>query len=305
MAVSDAWREVARQQAGLLSRAQLTEAGVSARAVEHRVRGERWQRVSGTVVATTTGVLSTEQRLWLGVLHGGPGALVAGVAAELAGLRNWTRDVVTVLVPYESRVPAHLAGFRFVRSRRDLGSMRARGGGPPRCRLEPAVLLFAAAETNPRTAAGILAAAVQQRRTTAEQLIDWVDRLAPLRGSRRLHATLVEIAGGSESAAELDVIRMCRSSGLAKPLRQVRRRDADGRVRYTDCEWRLADGRILMLEVDGAFHMDADQWEDDLARQRALAATDRLIVRCTSRELRDEPERVAAHLRMLGVPRAA
>jgi len=85
----------------------------------------------------------------------------------------------------------------------------------------------------------------------------------------------------------------------------VRRRDSDGRLRFTDCEWRLADGRILTLEVDGAFHMDVEHWEEDLARQRALTATDRLIVHCTSRELRDDPERVATHLKMLGVPHAA
>lgn len=70
-------------------------------------------------------------------------------------------------------------------------------------------------------------------------------------------------------------------------------------------EWQLPDGRTLVLEVDGGFHMEAEHWEDDLARQRALAATDRIIVRCTPRELRDEPERVARDLLALGVPVAA
>jgi very-short-patch-repair endonuclease len=60
-----------------------------------------------------------------------------------------------------------------------------------------------------------------------------------------------------------------------------------------------------VLEVDGGFHMDVEEWEDDIARQRALAAPDRILVRCTSRELRDEPERVARDLITLGVPRAA
>ena len=89
------------------------------------------------------------------------------------------------------------------------------------------------------------------------------------------------------------------------PDRQVKRKDADGRSRFTDCEWRLADGRILVLEVDGSFHMEVEHWEDDLARQRALAASDRIIVRCTSRELRDDAGRVARDLVNLGVPRAA
>jgi len=98
---------------------------------------------------------------------------------------------------------------------------------------------------------------------------------------------------------------MCRTHGLAQPARQVKRLDAGGRLRFTDCEWRLPDGRTLMLEVDGAFHMEVEHWEDDLARHRALAAADRVVIRCTSRELRDEPERVARDLLNLGVPRAA
>lgn len=104
--------------------------------------------------------------------------------------------------------------------------------------------------------------------------------------------------------AEIDIRRLCRRLGLAMPRRQVRRLDASGRLRFTDCEWRLPDGRILVLEIDGSFHMDVEHWEDDLARQRGLIAVDRLVVRCTARELRDEPERLAHDLIALGVPAA-
>ena len=117
--------------------------------------------------------------------------------------------------------------------------------------------------------------------------------------------TLGEIADGSQSVAELDVLRLCRDYSLATPRQQTKRRDADGRIRFTDCEWLLSDGRTLVLEVDGAFHMDVEHWEDDLARQRALAAHDRVQIRCTARELRDVPGTIARDLRLLGVPRAA
>jgi very-short-patch-repair endonuclease len=73
-------------------------------------------------------------------------------------------------------------------------------------------------------------------------------------------------------------------------------------VRFTDCEWPLPDGRVLVLEVEGIFHMEAEQWEADMVRQRALADPMRLILRCTSRELRDDPAQVARDLRRLGVP---
>jgi hypothetical protein len=120
-----------------------------------------------------------------------------------------------------------------------------------------------------------------------------------------MRRTLTEIAGGAQSVAELDVRRMCRRHRIALPARQVKRYDAGGRLRFTDCEWRLPGGGVVVLEVDGAFHMEAQQWEDDLARQRALSGPGRTIVRCTSRELRDDDRRLAGDLIRLGVPRAA
>lgn len=300
------WRDVAAEQAGVLTRDQLRAVGVQRWTVAHRVATERWQQLTPTIVATTTGSLTLDQRLWLGVLHAGEGALIGGVcAAARQGLTGWEREEATVLVPYTRDVPASLEGFEFVRSRRLLTPLRLRGSTPPCCRIEPAILLFAARDRSERTAQGILAAAVQQQLTTPELLLDWVDRLAPLRRAALFRRALEDITGGAQSLAEIDVKRMCRASGLALPLRQVKRRDASGRVRFTDCEWRLPDGRILVLEVDGAFHMGVDQWEDDLSRQRALSATDRVIVRCTTRELRDEPASVARDLKRLGVPRAA
>jgi very-short-patch-repair endonuclease len=300
------WRDVASAQAGLITREQARTLGVQRWSATHRIESERWQELSPTVLATTTGELSAEQRQWLGVLNAGPGAILGGLtAAEGAGLRNWSRDEITVLVPYANDLPAPLHGIDYQRSRRDLSSFVRRGADIPYCRIEPAVLMFAARDRSERTAQGVLAAVVQQQLTTPGSLTEWLDRLRPLRRAALFRRVLLEIGGGAQSLAELDVTRMCRSHRLAKPARQVKRHDADGRLRFTDCEWRLADGRTLVLEVDGAFHMEVESWEDDLARQRALAASDRIIVRCTSRELRDEPERVVRDLVNLGVPRAA
>lgn len=298
------WRRIAARQAGLITRAQLAAAGVDRWAVSHRVESERWQALSATVIATTTGELGDEQRLWHAALHPGGPSLVGGLAAaELAGLRNWHRDRITIYVPYErGQVPA-LAGVDYVRTRRVLRDLRDRHASLPRMRVEPAILLFAASERSERAALGSIAATVQQQLAAPTALHDWVTRLRPLRRAKLFEQTLREIAGGAHSMGELDVARMCRAHRLARPRRQVRRRDAGGRLRFTDCEWQNADGRVLVLEVDGAFHMDVEGWEDDIVRQRALAGTHRIIVRCTTRELRDDSDRVARDLIRLGVPR--
>lgn len=300
------WREVAQAQLGLITRAQLHACGVTRGMIRHRISTERWVARSSLVIGTTTGELTREQRMRLGVLHAGRGSLIGDLtAAELGGLRNWYRDPVTVLVPQGRDLGPPLEGIRFIETRRPLNTMRRPDLDLPVCRIEPAVLHFAAYQPSTRTAEGVVAAAVQQGLTTPGLLLEWVERMRPLRWAMMFRETLGEIADGSQSVAELDVLRLCRDYSLATPRQQTKRRDADGRIRFTDCEWLLPDGRTLVLEVDGAFHMDVEHWEDDLARQRALAAHDRVQIRCTARELRDVPGTIARDLRLLGVPRAA
>jgi very-short-patch-repair endonuclease len=244
--------------------------------------------------------------MWLGVLHAGGEATISGLtAAELCGLRGWHRDEVTILVPHGADLRQAVDNVRFEQTRRALAPLRKTSSALPVCQVEPAVLLFGASQPSSRTAEGVVAAVVQQQLSTSDRLLSWLDRLGHLRHARQVRRALHDIAGGAQSVAEIDVARMCRSNGLALPQRQTRRRDAAGRLRFTDCEWLLPDSRVLVLEVDGSFHMQTAHWEDDLARQRGLTAEGRSIVRCTSRELRDEPELLAIELLTLGVPRAA
>jgi very-short-patch-repair endonuclease len=60
---------------------------------------------------------------------------------------------------------------------------------------------------------------------------------------------------------------------------------------------------VVVLEVDGAFHMDAENWAADMARERELVTGGRIVIRCTARELRDDPERIVRDLVALGVRR--
>lgn len=296
-----AWQQLAARQAGMLSRRQLRAAGVTRHHVRNQVAAGRWTHRTPLVVSTTTGPLTWAQRAWTGVLHAGPGSAIGGLsAAKLHGLRKWDRVDVTVLVGSGRDVSA-VPGIEFVRTRRDIGSMRLPGTRAPILRIEPAVLLFAAHDHSSRTGCGLLAAVVQQRLSTAPALLEWVELMQPLRRARLFRTTLGDIAGGAESLAEIDVGRLCQSFGLPQPSRQVRRRDGAGALRFTDCEWRLADSHTVVLEVDGAFHMDADHWEADLIRERRLVAEGLTILRCTASELRRSPESVARDLRAAGV----
>ncbi|MEO5651741.1 MAG: hypothetical protein ABIN79_14770 [Marmoricola sp.] len=302
---SDLWRGVAAAQDGMISLRQLQQYGVTRSALRNRLSSGRWVRRSAHVVGTTTGDLTARQLMWLGVLHAGNGALVGGLtAAGLYGLRNWERESVTILVPDDWSFDP-VPGLTFFRTRRSLDDLRAarapRAGVLPVCHLEPAVLLFAGYDRSARTAQGVVAAVVQQELTSVEDLRRWLLRMRPLRRSRQLQRVLLDIEGGAQSLAEIDVRRMCRLGGIPLPNRQRPRRDREGKQRFTDCEWHLAGGVVVVLEIDGGFHVGVENYERDMRRQRKITTLRRIVLRCGAIELRDEPEAVLEDLRALGV----
>lgn len=285
----------------MLSRRQLRELGVTESELRHHVAMERWAHRSSGVVSTTTGPLSLDQRLWLGVLHAGPTSMVGGLtAAERRGLKRWQRDEVTILVSNPMSYDP-LPGFRFFRTRRPF-TLLVGSGELPVCKIAPAVLLFASEEPNLRTALGAVTATVQQRLTTPDKLLEWITLLAPLRRAGHFRDLLGDVADGAQSLAEVDFRKACRTYGLREPTSQRVRLDRLGRKRYTDNEWKLDDGREVVLEIDGAFHDDVLQATEDRARNRRLSSPLRTVVQCTAWEVRHEPELLIDDLVALGVP---
>ena len=193
------WSQLADTQAGMLSQRELTELHVSRSYVRNQLRARRWVQRTSSVFSTTTGPLSWQQRLWQAVLHAGPTATIGGLtAAELHGMKNWSREDITVLVDDELSFDP-LEGVHFFRSRRPLAEMRS-ARALPLCQLEPAVLLFAGYEPSRRTAHGAVTATVQQRLTTPDRLSHWLGRMTPLRRAPELRALLHDIAGWSSLA---------------------------------------------------------------------------------------------------------
>ena len=221
-------------------------------------------------------------------------------AAGARGLKRWEREEITILVSNPLSF-SPLSGYRFFRTRRPYKVLLG-AGDLPVCRLEPAVLMFAAHEPHLRTALGAVTATVQQRLTTSHALAVWLDRLAPLRRSRDLRALLVDVSAGAHSMAEVDLRQACRTYGVQPPRSQQPRTDSRGRRRYTDAEWLLPDGRVLVLEVDGGFHDDVMQATEDRVRNRRLTNERRSVVQCAAWELRHEPWEVIQDLGALGVP---
>jgi hypothetical protein len=288
-------------QEGMVARRQLNVYGIDADRVRNEIAARRWVERTPRVLSTFTGELTLKQREWSAVLHAGPRSMLANLsAAGRQGLTGWERPWVSVMVDDELSFEP-VDGVDFFRSRRPFELLRAPRPGIPVCQLEPAVLLWAGYEATNKAAHGVVAAVVQQRLSTAPRMISWVDQLQPLRRAKPLKRTLSFVESGAHSGAEVELGRLCRRFGIRPPDCQRRRADRSGRIRWTDAEWDLPDGTTLILEIDGAFHLDVLQAGDDAKRSRRLTTPTRTVVRCTAYELAHESEEVAVDLIALGL----
>jgi hypothetical protein len=295
-------QELIAEQAGMVARRQLRAHGVDWERVRNQIAGGRWVERTARVVSTVTGTLTDGQRQWMAVLHAGPRSMLANLSAcERHGLTGWVRPYISVMVDDQLSFEP-VEGVEFFRSRRPFDLMQSPKPGIPSCRLEPAMLLWAGYEATNRAAHGVIAACLQQRLTTPERMIEWVDLLHPLRRAKPFKRTISLVQGGAHSGAELALGRMCRRFGLPRPDRQVPRTDRAGKRRWTDAEWVLPDGTTLVLEVDGSFHDEVLQAAEDAKRSRRITTRSRIVVRCTAYELDYEPEEIALDLVALGLP---
>jgi hypothetical protein len=295
---------LAADQDGVVSRAQLRACGWTDSQIDHEISYGRWHAPAWGVVALQNAPLTYDQRLWLGVLHAGGGAVLTHLTAcRRAGL-EWKGDdnTIHVLTPKGDLVDP-IDGFFFHQTRRPYHRWpRPIGSGPPRLPIDYAALLAAERDRYVRRAIGLLAACVQQQLTTADRLLTTQPRIRKLRNGAVFAVALGDIAGGAQSFAEIDVGHLCERAGLAQPVRQAVRTDGEGRRRYLDCEWELPDGRVVVLEVDGSFHLKVGHWWRDMKRERAVVLSRSTVLRCASIELRLEPWEVMADLRRAGVP---
>jgi hypothetical protein len=295
---------LAGSQERVVSRAQLRSFDWTDSQIDHEIKYGRWHTPAWGVVALQNAPLTYDQRLWLGVLHAGDDAVLTHLTAcRRAGL-EWKGDDETIhVLTRKGDLVDPIPGFFFHQTRRPFQRWRRpTASGPPLLPIEHAALLTAERDRSVRRGIGLLAACVQQRLTTADRLVATKPQIRKLRNGAVFMLALGDIAGGAQSFAEIDVGDLCGRAGLAQPTRQAVRTDTDGRRRYLDCEWVLPDGRVVVLEVDGSFHLKVGSWWRDMKRERAVVLSRSTVLRCASIELRLEPWEVMADLRQAGVP---
>lgn len=275
--------DLAERQFGIARRAQLVARGMSSHAVDAELSARRWQALNPLVVAMHNGPLTLQQKWSAAVLSAeGPACLAGRTAAHAAGLVGWEVDPIHVLVRRGAKVN-DVAGvpIKVHESRRFEPTDIHRTRTPPQVSIERALIDAAVWSTAARTACGLLAAGVQQRKTSASRLQVVLEGAGRVRHRRLLLAVLRDIDGGAQAVSELDFLRFCQRNRLPRPALQVRL-DARGRRRYLDATFRRADGKLIGVEIDGAAHLVVGTYWSDMIRQNDIVIGGRRVLRFPS-----------------------
>ena len=273
---------------------------MSSDAIRWRLRSGRWQQPCRGVIVAQSGPLTSMQMLRVAALWAGHGAALAGLtAARLHGFRGFDdKGQAIYLVRPVGRAlraiqpPLHLiVHYSRHLTSADIHPVRQ----PPRTRIARSLVDAAAWMATDRGAQAVLAAGVQQRVVRVSDLMTEVGHNERLHRRQLIRSTLADIAGGSHALSELDFTRLVvRQFNLPEPDRQVPRRDGQGRRRWLDAVWEKAR---LVVEIDGAAHIDVLTYWDDMDRGNNLQLGHHRVLRFPTWVIRYRPEYVAAEIR--------
>jgi len=275
---------------------ELTATGMTHSQIHAHLAAGRWTRF-GNAVVTHNGAPSRREREAVALINCGPRSVhTSFTAVQRWGLTGWERDEIHVLAP-SGTVGLGLPNLRVHRVR-DWGrveQVRARRLQ----RLAPALVVAASSFARPRPACGILAAAVQQRLVTPNELQRALSLATRTRHRSTLMHAVADIAQGADALSEIDFGRLCRRAGLPAPRLQAVRVEPSGRRRYLDAEWERADGQVVAVEVDGAIHLKPLRWYDDQLRQNEVVIGGTILLRYPSVVVRTEEPLVVDQLRRI------
>jgi very-short-patch-repair endonuclease len=293
MVLPSAVTDFAQAHFGVVTRALLGEAGVSARRVRRMAAAGELTRLYPKVFSVA-GVPRTWEQCQLGACLS-----TGGVASHRAALRLWLPNVVrdTTSWPVEVTVAAHQAPALqgvVVHRAKDLsaGSISRRGGVPLTNPLRMLADLAAVTEFDE------LARAVDECVVARLLTIEGVRAALASASKRRvrgvglLRAVLDEWPVGDtrpDSVLELKFARMCRRAGLPEPAFQYELTVAGAtrRVDFAFPELRLA------IEVDGfAVRTNREVFQRERRRQNDFTAVGWTILRFTWHDITNEPDYV-------------
>ena len=277
-----------------MTRAQLSDAGVSASRLRAEIDGGRWRCLNEKVICLHNGPLTRQQQLRAALLSGPLTAALCGLTVlELHSLRGFASAAIHVLVPFGRRVLLVPGVEIVVHPQRRFPADDIRLLNNLRTTLPDRALVDAATwEADQMTAARLVVAGIQQLRIPpalikAELLVRKTSR------HRRVLMLLAnDLEGGAQALSEVEFLAFCRRHGFPRPSLQTRL-DSGGRRRYLDATFRRPDGRMFGVEVDGGVHLQLKTRARDDLKDNHAKLDRRLVLRFASVLIyTDDPEAV-------------
>lgn len=285
--------ELAADQRGLVTRAQLLQRGITAATVAARVRAERF-RVVHRGVYLVGPVTVPQAKPMAAVLACGAGAALSHISAA----ESWRQLPVKanggasapIDVAVSGRDCGHRPGIRIHRvALLEAADVTALEGIPITTPLR--TLIDLASVVGGRELEQAIARAERNGQVDRDELRAAV-ATRPGRSGNRLLRCLPGQGDGpafTRSEAEDRLFALVRKVGLPIPATNVSLRSYE-----VDFLWRR---ERLVVEVDGfAFHSSRRRFENDRSRDAALTARGFRVMRVTWRQLIDEPDTVLVRI---------
>ena len=261
---------VARFQAGAVSRQQALRSGMSHSAVASKVKSGRWRPIYPGVYATFSGPVERQAQLWAAVLYAGDGAQLSHeTAAEVNGLSDRQSRLINVSIPADRRVTGPKGVQIHISAYLDLKARFPRGVVPHTLVEETVIDLVGAADSFD-DACGWVTAAFGRRLTGEAPLRDTLKARKKLRWRGQLDEMIIAAAGGAHSLLEFRYDRdVERAHRLPTASHQVPFTKPDGSRGFRD---RYYEKFGLVVELDGKLAHPADRRPLDRSRDNDAAA---------------------------------
>ncbi|HET7016115.1 MAG TPA: hypothetical protein VFI65_19495 [Streptosporangiaceae bacterium] len=115
-------------------------------------------------------------------------------------------------------------------------------------------------------------------------------RAGPRQGSAALRAALEDVIAGADSAAEADLIRLIKASGLPEAMYNAKLYVGSEFLAKPDAWWPAAG---VAAEVDSReWHLGPADWARTMARHEKMTAHGIFVLHFTPRRIRTEPREV-------------
>jgi very-short-patch-repair endonuclease len=286
---------IAARQHGVISRLQLLEVGLSADAIDRRIRDGRLHPLHRGVYAVGHRNITREGRYLAAVLFAGEGAVLSHcAAADLWELRASREPEIDVTVPSDRRGDATV---RIHRDAIDGTETMTRSG--IRVTKPLRTLLDLASCVSEKELERAIRQAVYRRLTTTALLAEAVHKRTGQRGAKKMRKALInlgEAPGPTRSNLEDDFLPFLRKHRLPMPELNVKMR-IRGRQIEADCLWR--EQRVI-VELDGRdAHDSTPAFEADRARDSALVAAGWRPIRITGARIQHDGRALASELRAI------